>query len=52
MERIRIRNRQFKIKRMIEQPRNVEVKRNGRVGRRMVVRRRTIYPGEVRRNYY
>ena len=52
MERIRIRNRQFKIKRMMKQPRNVEVKRNGRVVRRMVVRRRTVYPGEVRRNYY
>ena len=52
MERIRIRNRRFKIKRMMEQPRNVEVKRNGRVVRRMVVRRQTIYPGEVRRNYY
>ena len=39
MGRIRIRNRQFKVKRMIEQPRNVEVKRNGRVVRRMVARR-------------
>ena len=37
--RIRTRNRRFKIKRMMEQPRNVEVKRNGRVVRRMVVRR-------------
>ena len=36
----------------MEQPRNVKVKRNGRVVSRMVVRRRTIYPGEVRRNYY
>ena len=52
MERIRIRNRRFKTKRMMEQPRNVKVKRNGRVVSRMVVRRRTIYPGEVRRNYY
>ena len=49
MERIRIRNRRFKIKRMIEEP---SLKRNGRVVRRMVVRTRTIYPGEVRRNYY
>ena len=47
-----IRIRRFKIKRMTEQPRNVEVKRNGRVVHRMVVRRRTIYPGEVRRNHY
>ena len=52
MAKIRIRIRRFKIKRMMEQPRNVEVKRNGRVVRRMVVRRQTIYPGEVRRNYY
>ena len=52
MERIGIRNRRFKTKRMMEQPRNVKVKRNGRVVSRMVVRRRTIYPGEVRRNYY
>ena len=36
----------------MEQPRNVEVKQNGTVVRRMVVRRLTIYPGEVRRNYY
>ena len=36
---------------MMEQPRNVEVKPNGRVVRRIVVKRRTIYPGEVRRNY-
>ena len=50
--RIRTRNRRFKIKRMMEQPRNVEVKRNGRVVHRIVVRRRTIYPGEVRRNHY
>ena len=33
-------------------PRNVEVKQNGRVVRRIVVTRQTIYPGEVRRNYY
>ena len=36
----------------MEQPRNVEVKRNGRVVHKIVVRRRTISPGEVRRNYY
>ena len=52
MGRIRIRNRQFKVKRMMEMPRNVEVMRNGRVVRRMVVRRQTIYSGEVRKNYY
>ena len=52
MGRMRITNRRFKIKRMMEQPRNVEVKQNGRVVHRMVVRRQTIYPDEVRRNYY
>ena len=52
MGRIRIRNRRFRIKRMMEQPRNVEVKWDGRVVRKIVVRRRTISPGEVRRNYY
>ena len=36
----------------MEQPRNVEVKQNGRAVHRMVVRRQTIYPDEVRRNYY
>ena len=36
----------------MEQPRHVQVTRNSRVVRRMVVRRRTICPGEVRRNYY
>ena len=36
----------------MEQPRNVEVKQNGRVVCRMVVRSRRIYPGKVRRNYY
>ena len=52
MGRMRITNRRFKIKRMMEQPRNVQVKQNGRVLHRMVVRRQTVYPGEVRRKYY
>ena len=52
MGKIRVRSRQFEIKRMMEQPRNVEVKQNGRVVCRMVVRSRRIYPGKVRRNYY
>ena len=37
---------------MMEQPRIVEFKQNGRVVRIMVVRRKTIYPGMNRRNYY
>ena len=52
IENRRVRNRRFKIKKMMEQPRIVEVKQNGRVVRRMVVRRKTIYPGMTRRNYY
>ena len=49
---IRVRNRRFKIKRMIDQPRNIDVRRNGRVVRRMVVRRRTISPSAKRRREY
>ena len=52
MENRRARNRRYKIKRRLTQPKNVEVKQNGRVVRRMVVRRITIYPGSRRRNYY
>ena len=52
IENRRIRNRRYKIKRILAQPKNVEVKYNGRVVRRMVVRRSTIYPGSRRRNYY
>ena len=39
IKRIKIINRRFKIKGVMEQPRNVEIKRNGKVVRRMVVRR-------------
>ena len=52
MENRRVRNRRYKIKRILAQPKNVEVKQNGRVVHRMVVRRSTIYPGSRRRNYY
>ena len=52
IENRRVRNRRFKIKKMMAQPRNIQVKQNGRVVRRMVVRRSTIYPGSRRRNYY
>ena len=37
---------------MMTQPKNIDVKQNGRVVSRMVVRRSTIYPGTRRRNYY
>ena len=52
IENRRVRNRHFKIERMMTQPKNIEVKQNGRVVRRMVVRKSTIYPGTRRRNYY
>ena len=52
IENRRVRNRRFKIKRMMAQPKNIEVKQNSRVVHRMVVRRSTIYPGSRRRNYY
>ena len=51
-DRIRIRNRRYKIKRYLAQPKNVDVKHNGRVVRRMVVRRQTIYPSTRRRREY
>ena len=51
-DRVRIRNRRYKIKRFLAQPRNIDVKQNGRVVRRMVVRRKTIYPSTRRRREY
>ena len=51
-DRIRIRNRHYKIKRYLVQPKNIDVKQNGRVVRRMVVRRQTIYPSTRRRQEY
>ena len=48
----RVRNKQFKIKCLLGQPKNIEVKRRGVVLRRMVVRRKLIFPAEVRRAYY
>ena len=51
-DRIRVRNRRFKIKRFMPQPKDIEVKHNARVVRRMVVRRQTIYPSTRRRREY
>ena len=42
--RIRVRNRLYKIKRFMLQPKSIDVKQIGLVVRRMVVRRQTIYP--------
>ena len=51
-DRLRIRNRRYKIKKFLAQPRNIDVKQIGRVVRRMVVRRKTIYPKARRRGEY
>ena len=48
----RNRGRSFKIKRLLGQQRNIDVKKkNGLVGRKMVVCRRTISPVEVKKPY-
>ena len=49
---VRVRNKRFKIKRFRGKPRNIEVKKRGVAVCRMVVRRETIFPAEVRRAYY
>ena len=43
-DRVPVRNRRYKIKRYMLQPRNIDVRHNGRVVPRMVVRRQTLYP--------
>ena len=40
----RTRNKDIKIKQLILQSRNIEVQKNGQVIRRVVVRRKTVYP--------
>ena len=50
--RIRVRNRRYKIKRLLAQPKNIDVKQNGRIVRRMIVRRQTIYLSTRRRREY
>ena len=51
-DRIRVRNRRYKIKRFMLQLKNSDVERNGRVVRGMVARRQTIYPTTPRRREY
>ena len=48
----RIRSRTFKIKRLIAQPKNINVKKNGVIVRKMVAQRRAIFPAEFRSVYY
>ena len=47
-----IRNRPYKIKRYLAQLRYIDVRQNGRVVRRTIVRGQTIYPGAWRRREY
>ena len=51
-DRIRVRNRSFEIKRFMLQPKNIDVRHNGRVVRKMVVKRQTIYATTRRRREY
>ena len=51
-DQIKIRNRKYKIKRLIAQPKNVEVKRDGVVVRRMAVRRKALFHSARRRREY
>ena len=51
-DRIRVRNRRYKIKRFLAQRKDIDVKQNDRILRRMVVRRQTIYPSIRRRREY
>ena len=48
----RVRNKTFKIKQLIAVPKNIQVKKNGQVVRRMTVRRRAIFPAEHKRAEY
>ena len=47
-----VRNKWFKVKRILPQTRNIEVKKRGAVVRRMVLRKEAIFPAQVGRAYY
>ena len=51
-DQVKIRDKRYKTKRYLAQPRNIDVRLNGRVVRRMIVRRQTIYPSVRRRREY
>ena len=51
-ERIRNHGRRFKVKFLLPQGKNVEVKHRGNVVRRMRVRRKAIFPASVRERRY
>ena len=44
IEKIIRRNKEIKIKKLLAQPKNIEVKHRGRVVRKMTVRCRAIFP--------
>ena len=48
----RIRNTDIKIKQLIPQPKNIQVKENGQIVRQMIVRQKTIYPAQWRNVQY
>ena len=48
----RIRSRPFKIQRLIAQPKNINVEKNVVFVHKVVIRRRAIFPAEVRSIYY
>ena len=50
--RRRIRAKNIKIKMLLPKGKNVEVKKRGTVVRKMRVRRKSIFPGNVRQNRY
>ena len=49
---IRVRNRCYKIKIYLAETKSIDVRHNGRVVRRMIVRRQTIYLSTRRRREY
>ena len=51
MQAFRRRNRNIKIKKLLTQPRPIEVKKNGVVIRKMVVRRKSYFPGKRAKVY-
>ena len=51
IERIPVRNKTIKIKKLLPQSKAINVKKNGVTVRKMVVRRKTYFPGRRARTY-
>ena len=45
------RNRNIKIKKLLAQPKQVEIRKNGQVIRRMTVQRKSYFPGRRKKTY-